>query len=261
MSAVLDWVLNQLMDLRYLAMFGILVLCGLGLPLPEEVTLVGSGLLVGWGEADFVLASVACVLGILIGDSIIFGLGHHYGRRFLLSQPMRLLLPPRRQVKVANFFAKQGSKAVFFARFVAGVRIGVYAYAGSQRMNWLKFLCLDLLGALISGPTSIYIGSIFARQVGLNRDEAFRNAILMARRFGHWLLLAVLLLVAAIVIYRLCRRKAPPVKAKLPPSSVPASLSTPLAVPSPSVPEGKFPEGTVVENREEEALRESAIDR
>jgi membrane protein DedA with SNARE-associated domain len=257
MSTILDW----LLDLRYLAMFGILFLCGVGLPIPEEVTLVGSGLRVGWGEAEFLWASVACVLGILVGDSIIFGLGHHYGRRFLLSQPMRLLLPPRRQVKVANFFAKHGSKAVFFARFVAGVRIGVYAYAGSQRMSWLKFLFLDLLGALISGPTSIYIGSIFARQVGLNREEAFRNAVDMARRFGHWLLLGILLLVAAILIYRLCRRPAPPAKAKLPPSSVPApGRSTPLAVSSTSIPEGTG-EGTVVENRKEEALRESAIDR
>src|SRR5262245_44465315 len=69
MSMILDW----LLDLRYLAMFGILFLCGVGLPIPEEVTLVGSGLLVGWGEAEFIWASVACVLGILAGDSIIFG--------------------------------------------------------------------------------------------------------------------------------------------------------------------------------------------
>ncbi len=47
MSTILDW----LLDLRYLAMFGILVLCGMGLPIPEEVTLVGSGLMVGWHKA------------------------------------------------------------------------------------------------------------------------------------------------------------------------------------------------------------------
>jgi len=237
MSTILDW----LLDLRYLAMFGILFLCGMGLPIPEEVTLVGSGLLVGWGEAEILWASVACVLGILAGDSIIFGLGHHYGRRFLLSQPMRFLLPPRRQVKVANFFAKHGSKAVFFARFVAGVRIGVYAYAGSQRMNWLKFLCLDLLGAIISGPTSIYIGSLFARQVGLNREEAFRNALQVARRFGHWLLLAVLLAIAVFVLFRLFRRRRAPAKAQLPPSSMPSSI--------------------VEEQKEAEVLRESTADR
>jgi membrane protein DedA with SNARE-associated domain len=237
MSTILDW----LLDLRYLAMFGILILCGMGLPIPEEVTLVGSGLLVGWEEADFYLASVACVVGILVGDSVIFGLGHHYGRRFLLSQPMRFLLPPRRQVKVANFFAKHGSKAVFFARFFAGVRIGVYAYAGSQRMNWLKFLSLDLLGALISGPTSIYIGSIFARQVGLNREAAFRNALQVAHRFGHWLLLAGLLAILAFILYRLCTRRRQPAKAKLPPPSLPPARQE--------------------EPKEAEVLRESTIDR
>src|SRR5262245_11635512 len=141
----MDTVLDFLSQFKYLAMFGILFMCGLGLPIPEEVTLIGSGLLVGWGEADFWLASIASVLGILAGDSIIFGLGYFYGRRFLNSRPMHLLLSPRRQVKVGRFFQKHGKKAVFFARFFAGVRIGVYAYAGSQRIGWLRFWSLDLL--------------------------------------------------------------------------------------------------------------------
>lgn len=203
MDLVLDW----LTDLRYLAMFGILFLCGVGLPVPEEVTLVGSGLLVGWGDANFWLASVTCVAGILAGDAIIFGMGHHFGQKFLQSRPMRLLLTHRRQLKVAKFFVKHGSKAVFFARFFAGVRIGVYAYAGSQRMSWPKFLLLDLLGALISGPTSIFIGKIVALKVASDKDEAAEKALRLVREFGHWLLAAAILLIAAYIVFLIVRRK------------------------------------------------------
>ena len=60
-------VLGWISKLKYAAMCGILFLCGVGLPIPEEVTLVTSGLLVGWKEADFFLASGACILGILAG--------------------------------------------------------------------------------------------------------------------------------------------------------------------------------------------------
>ena len=47
MTSILGWIIGWLLHLKYFAMFGILVLCGLGLPIPEEATLVGSGLLVG----------------------------------------------------------------------------------------------------------------------------------------------------------------------------------------------------------------------
>ena len=180
----MDAVLAYLMQFEYLAMFVILLLCGLGLPVPEEVTLVGSGLLVGWGEAQFGTASAACVAGILCGDSLIFGLGHHFGRRFLESRPMRFVLTHEREVRVQAFFAKHKSKALFLARFFPGVRIGVYAYAGSQRVPWGRFLALDFLGAMISGPTSISIGAWAARALASDRDEAVRLAVARVREFG-----------------------------------------------------------------------------
>ncbi len=203
----MDKVLKWLLAYEYLAMFGILFLCGVGLPVPEEVTLIGSGLLVGWGEADFFLASAACVVGILAGDSIIFGLGHHYGEAFLRSRPMRFLIHTKRQAKVASFFAKHGNKAVFFARFVAGVRIGVYAYAGSQKMSWLKFLFLDFLGAIISAPTSIWIGKWAAQKFAADPNEAALRAQEIVSEFGHLLLLGVVVLVVAFIVFKAWRRR------------------------------------------------------
>lgn len=207
-------VLGQIKNLKYLAMFGILFLCGLGLPIPEEVTLIVSGVVVGLEQADFWLASLACVVGILAGDSIIFGLGHYYGRDFLSSRPMRFLLPSQRQARVSAFFRKHGNKTVFFARFFALVRVGVYAYAGSQRMRWSRFLFLDLLGALLSGPTSVWVGRWATRKFLLSGDVPFaelteaeqqerihqtvERAEAMLQEFGLWILLGVL---AFVVIY------------------------------------------------------------
>jgi membrane protein DedA with SNARE-associated domain len=186
----MDFVLNSLLRYEYAAMFGLLTLCGIGLPLPEEVTLLGSGLLVGWHEADFWLATLACAAGILMGDSLIFGLGRQYGRRFLQSGPMHLLLPAARQASVQVFFVKHRSKALFLARFFPGVRIGVYAYAGSQRITWARFICLDGLGVLISGPTSIWVGRCAARAVGADREAAMRVASERMHDVGHWFALA-----------------------------------------------------------------------
>src|SRR5262245_59039003 len=84
--------LNLVDQYKYATMFGVLFACGLGLPLPEEVTLIASGLAVGWEKAHFFWASVACVAGILAGDAFIFAMGRYFGRSFLAMKPMRILL-------------------------------------------------------------------------------------------------------------------------------------------------------------------------
>jgi membrane protein DedA with SNARE-associated domain len=217
----MDSIISPLFQFKYLAMFGILFLCGLGLPIPEEVTLVLSGVLVGWGEADFVLSCIACVVGILAGDSIIFGLGHYYGRSFLMSRPMRFLLSSKRQMKVAKFFRRHGSKAVFFARFFAGVRIGVYAYAGSRKMRWFRFFILDLIGALISAPISILIGRWVARTLVTDRERVMERALVLVREFGHILIGVSVLILVAILIFHLWFRRAKrdPIPSSLPPET------------------------------------------
>jgi membrane protein DedA with SNARE-associated domain len=202
-----DIVLSFLIRYEYLAMLGILVLCGIGLPLPEEVTLLGSGLLVGWHEADFWLASLVCSVGIVMGDSIIFGLGHHFGQRFLRAGPMQLLLPIQRQARVQHFFSRHGAKALFLARFFPGVRIGVYAYAGSQRIGWARFIALDGLGVLISCPTSILVGRWAGRAFADDRAEAIRVASEAMHRLSHWIVLFVALAVALVVVVQVAMRR------------------------------------------------------
>ena len=202
----MDVVLTWLGKYEYLAMVSILVLCGIGLPIPEEFTLLSSGLLVGWQQADFWVSSIACATGILAGDSIIFGLGHHYGRAFLNSRPMHILLPPSRQQHVEKFFGKHGSKALFLARFFPGVRIGVYAYAGSQQVRWSRFFLLDALGVLISCPASILVGSLIAKAGG-DREEAVATAAARAHRMGPWLMAGAVGLVLGMLILQYVVRR------------------------------------------------------
>jgi membrane protein DedA with SNARE-associated domain len=114
---------------------------------------------------------------------------------------MRFLLPPERQEKVNAFFASHGSKAVFFARFFAGVRIGIYAFAGCQRMAWHRFLLLDLAGALISGPTSVWIGMKAARAFANNPEEAAAKASQLAHQFAGWLMAVVGVVIVGLVLW------------------------------------------------------------
>ena len=196
-------ILAWLEQYQYWAMFGILFLCGIGLPIPEEVTLIGSGVVVGFHLADFWIASAVCVTGILIGDSIIFFTGRKLGQSFPDSWFIRAI----NNKKVHRHFAKHGSKAVFFARFLAGVRIGVYAYAGQHGMRWPKFIFLDLLGALISGPTSIFVGMWATEKLvkgdgeDKSKEAALEKAIELFQEYDHIVLFVIAGLATIIVAY------------------------------------------------------------
>jgi len=149
----------------YAAPFAVLLLCGIGLPLPEEVTLIGAGFLLYRGEVEFLPISAVCVAAILLGDSAPYWLGRHYGPAALRIKWVRRILHPERFERMERRFAEHGNLAIFACRFFAGVRIPGYFVAGTMRMSYARFLLLDLIGALLSVPTSIYLGALLGGQV------------------------------------------------------------------------------------------------
>jgi membrane protein DedA with SNARE-associated domain len=106
---------------------------------------------------------------------------------------------------VAKFFAAHGTKTVFFARFFAGLRIGVYFYAGQHGMRFASFILLDLAGAVISGPTSIWVGRFAATKLA-DPVAARHYATHLLHRGQHWLYLGIGVLVALMVADSLYNR-------------------------------------------------------
>ncbi len=202
----LDTVLAYLREYRYLAMFLAIFLSALGLPLPEEVTLIASGLAVGWDEADFVWASLACIAGILASDAFNFAMGRYCGRWFLRRRMVQWVLTPRRQRKIRRMFDRHGAKAVFISRFIPVMRLGVHAYAGSHGLGWGKFLLIDLVGALITGPGTILVGVYAARQLA-DRQRAGEMAEGLVAQGSHWIWAAIALGLAMIVLRWMWQRR------------------------------------------------------
>jgi membrane protein DedA with SNARE-associated domain len=181
------WVIEFLQSYGYVGIVAILILCGLGLPIPEEVTLVGSGYLSylakenGSDHPDWMVAAGVCVLGILLGDTVVYSLGRRFGNAVLTLPLIRHELTPHRIDKFDKLFARYGDRAIFFSRFFMGVRLASYFVAGRQRMPYWKFILLDLGGALISGPASVALGFYFGGNL--------HQALTWAHR-SNWFLLA-----------------------------------------------------------------------
>lgn len=174
------WVDGFLQDFSYLGPFVILLLCGVGLPLPEEVTLIACGLLLYQGKVEFLPITLVCSAAILLGDSLPYWLGRRVGKRALQWRLVSRVLHPERFAIVAEKFERYGSWGVFFCRFLPGIRIPGYFSAGTLRMGYARFLILDGLGVLISVPTSIWIARAFGGQVEKMEEQMENFHLILA---------------------------------------------------------------------------------
>lgn len=152
----------------YLLVFAVLVACGLGVPLPEDISLVLGGYLVYEGAARLPLMMLVGFSGILVGDSLIFFAGRRLGPK--VTQGKGLLakvITPAKRARVERLFERHGQKIVMIARFMPGVRAVTYFSAGSARMPYVRFLFWDGLAALLSAPLFVWLGYYFGGELEL----------------------------------------------------------------------------------------------
>ncbi len=201
------------LDAGFAFVFGALVLCGFGLPLPEDVVLVTGGVL-AWlsspleslalremaADPGLHLMVLVGLAGILAGDSIIYWLGRRLGVRVAEFRLLRRLVPPDKLEEVEKRLRRRGNLVVVLARYLPGLRAPTYFTVGHSRLPYWEFLLFDGLAALISAPLWICLGFWFGDDI----EHAAREAT----RFGHYILLAVAVVLAALAFRWIQRRRA-----------------------------------------------------
>jgi membrane protein DedA with SNARE-associated domain len=166
-----------------------------GIPLPGETALIAASALAKRGglEIEFVIAVAAAAA--IIGDSLGYAVSRRYGRR-LLTRPGRAQV--RRVAALTRgeaFFDRHGPKAVFFGRWITGLRVWASWLAGITHMPYRQFLMWNALGGITWAITVGIVGYI----VGTAAQQIVEKAGL-----GAAILVAVL--AAAALVYLHIRR-------------------------------------------------------
>ena len=200
-GSFLDQVLARILmgshgAMAYLSIFAVLVACGLGVPLPEDISLILGGFLVFKGVANLWGMVATGFLGILVGDSLIYLAGRRVGLRVRTGHGWlaRVVTPPRRRF-VEGLFARHGEKIVIGARFMPGVRAVTYFIAGSAGMPYPRFICFDGLAALGSAPLFVLLGYRFGKHI--------QHVIELMKRYQ---LIAVGLLLGTVLLWAAIHR-------------------------------------------------------
>lgn len=185
--------------LAYLTVFGILLVCGLGVPLPEDLSLILGGYLAHQGAASFPIMMGVGFIGILVGDSLIYAIGRRVGLEPGKGGLLARIITPEKRALVAHMFERHGRKVVMIARFMPGLRAVTYFTAGSVRMPYLQFIFWDGLAALVSAPFFVWLGFRFG-------DEM--DALVARVKDGQMAAITILVLLGAtFLLYRFVRNR------------------------------------------------------
>lgn len=164
----------------YLGLFLLLILGTLGLPFPEDTTLILGGFLMVQDVIQFFPALSVIYPTLLMTDFLLYWIGKRYGRRVVEHKIFHRILSPNRFLNLEGKFRKWGIWVVFFGRHLLGVRAQIFLTAGVMKMPARKFLLADALSALITMAVMIGIGYFGGSQIQILRENMTRmNRMIM----------------------------------------------------------------------------------
>jgi membrane protein DedA with SNARE-associated domain/membrane-associated phospholipid phosphatase len=132
----------------YAAVFGLVFLESLGVPLPGETALLTAAALSATGRLGFPGVLLAAAAGAIAGDACGYWIGRIGGLRLLQRYGRLIGLDDRKLEKGRRFFERHGGKTVFFGRFVALLRTTAALLAGVSRMPYLRFTLFNAAGGI-----------------------------------------------------------------------------------------------------------------
>ncbi len=197
-------ILNYLIDFfthyGYFAVFIVLIACGIGLPIPEDITLIAGGVIcvLSYTTVNVLSPEIMTIIalsGVLIGDSIMFLLGYKLGHKVTRIKGIRNIITPTVYEQIQEKIHRYGDKILFFARFLPGLRAPIFIISGvSHRVSYIKFIVMDGLAAIISVPLLVYVGYFFANDL---------ETIVIYVKHSEWLIIGLFLtIILAFFVYK-----------------------------------------------------------
>jgi membrane protein DedA with SNARE-associated domain len=176
----------------YWAVFLVILLEGVGLPLPGEAALLLAAVYAGaTGELLIAYVIAAAIAGAIIGGGCGYWIGRWMGESLLERYGRFLGLTPNRLQLGQYLFARHGAKIIFFGRFVAILRVFAAVLAGLNKYSWQQFLIFNsvasVVWALVMGGCAYLFGDAMTRVSGPLGIIAL--ALVVGGVFVSWLVL------------------------------------------------------------------------
>jgi membrane protein DedA with SNARE-associated domain len=180
------------------AIFVLLMLGVVGLPIPDETLLVYCGYEISKGVLNPVTTFLAALAGSWCGISLSYTIGRTAGLGVVHKFGKYLHITDERLNKVHAWFDRVGHWALFIGYYIAGVRHFTAIVAGTSKLKFTHFIAFAWTGGLVWVCTFLTLGYF----LGENWER-------IAENIHHGLLYFSIVVLVAVAVYILIRRRKP----------------------------------------------------
>lgn len=193
MDFSLDMLLGIIEQYGYLALFFMLWLGIVGLPIPDELVVAAGGFLASRGILDPFYAFLAGYFGVASGLTIGYLLGRWFGKPIL----RRLARKPKMHayiVKSSALIEKYGTFSLCISYLLPVVRHVVPYIVAMGGMTYRRYALYSYTTGLVWTAGFYYVGHIFGRNMEM--------VVSLTRKYGFIALGIIIILIVLILIIR-----------------------------------------------------------
>ena len=169
-NEVFNWLANDSGFGTYLAVFIMLILGGIGFPIPEDVPIVLAGIAISKDIVSIPCIFLVCYVGVLLADQALYVFGYYFGNKLLskITNPDGIwvsFVTEERLDKIREGLRKKRFLYILLGRHFYPFRTATFLAAGALRIPFFEFLLSDMLAAIISVTVVMFIGWLIGWQL------------------------------------------------------------------------------------------------
>jgi membrane-associated protein len=147
------------------ALFIVVLITSVGVPLPSTFALIAAGAFVQLGDMNFGWVIGLGIAGALLGDQIGYAIGRWGGRP--LAYRLSARIRGQKQLQRAEETARKwGAAGIFFSRWlITPLSPWLNIVSGITSYPYIRFLIVDIPGEIIWVVLYVLVGEIFSDRV------------------------------------------------------------------------------------------------
>ena len=126
----------------------------------EDLTCVATGALIAGGKIAFFPGVLACLIGIFVGDLLLYFAGRLIGRPIL-----RRFVPAEKLEFASRWLVERGARVVVLSRFTPGLRLPTYLAAGLLKTRFWTFSAYFLMAAILWTPVLVGAAAVLGTKL------------------------------------------------------------------------------------------------
>jgi len=129
--------------------------------LEGPVATLAAAILASLGAFNVWIVLILSIIGDMVGDVILFGLGYHYGMGFVRRVGKYIGITEKLVLKMERYFERHGGKTIFAVKSTTGLCWAAFTAAGIVKMDFKKFIKYSIYGGIIWSGFLVFMGYFY----------------------------------------------------------------------------------------------------